>query len=836
MKDKEKRIANVGSLEVDINEVVRDPRGQEDDIVEIMENDFVEGRQSNFGGWITLLPDAADIAYLDYAFLDKYPPLYTKPKGACTDCAQGPCDLTQGKGKCGLGLESYQGRLSLRKACRGCMTQMVASRQLLNHALKLWPEDTPVSMGEILSISDHAPAISVLSGIYIKTLKDLNRALTYGEGQLAKLFQASFAGTGTAIEFESMVLHAGSVLLLTMGVAEMLKISCYGFITAANTELEEIEQFPAPSVNGGWASIESGKPVIAIVGDDFLPGWCAIDYMKQDNLTEQIEICGMGAAGDDLVRFYDRCRIIAPMVKAGKAIRNGLFDVVVASPGCLPLDLLSEARRVQSKVIWVGHNGIDNLTDSTDEAVDKIVGTLVNGAEAVWIRDVEKAGRVAIDAAQKVKRNGDYIISDGESIEQAKKAKDNSDVCSAVCPVDLPVSRAIKQLSEGDWTGFYEVEAGCNFCGRCEDASPTKMPLRDVIVAAERKQADNNKFVMRPGRGPISITELLQSAFAVGWGSIPAMVTIFGCGDARQEEIAWMAEELTNGGCMVFVAGCAAGEIARSYSEMKGKYIFQQYPSTCAARNVVNCGSCSAICQAVPMYLMLRPSGGIPLFGNIPPLGESINGGGAQSLIIWGALPDRMYAVAAGWARLGSTVIVGPASSLEWNRSLVGNRYDRSRWWVYHGETGKKREVEPVPEHLIMPVETKEEALTMLARSVLTVKDYRESRLTHLEVMIDYYERFFDELPEDWQLAVRSDFELPPRHRRRMVKLLGEEQGWEVEGVKIIKARHRDGSLQPLAEFASTYGMEQGIYGTMLFSQLPTRLREKSERIERGQG
>jgi len=227
---------------------------------------------------------------------------------------------------------------------------------------------------------------------------------------------------------------------------------------------------------------------------------------------------------------------------------------------------------------------------------------------------------------------------------------------------------------------------------------------------------------------------------------------------------------------------------------------------------------------------MLRPSGGIPLFGSIPPLGESINGGGAQSVIIWGGLSDRMYAVAAGWARLGSTVIVGPASSLEWNRYLVGNRYDRSKWWVYHGETGKKREVEPVPEHLIMPVETKEEALTMLARSVLTVKDYRESRLTHLEVMIDYYERFYDQLPEDWHLAVRSDFELPPRHRRRMVRLLGEEQGWDVEGVKIKKAKHRDGRMQTLAEFASSYGMEQGIYGTRLFSQLPTRLRETSEK------
>jgi acetyl-CoA decarbonylase/synthase complex subunit alpha len=825
----DKKIAHVGSLEVDIREVVRDPRGMEDQIVEIMENDFVEGRHSNFGGWITLLPDAADVAEQDRSLLDKYPPLYSQPQGVCADCASGPCNVKEGQGACGLESESYQGRLSLRKACRGCMTQMVASRELMNYALKRWPEDTPVSMGEILSISDHAPAVSVLSGLYPKTLTELNKALSYGEGQLAKLFHASYAGIGPATEFESMVLHAGSVLMLSMGVAEMLKISCYGFISAANQELEGIEQFPPAKLAAGWGSIEAGKPVIAFVGDGFLPAWCAIDRLKQDGLTEQVEICGIGPAGDDIVRFYDRCRIVAPMVRAGKAIRNGVFDVVVISPGCLPLDLLSEAARVDSKAIWVGHYATDDLADSTDDPVDKIVNALVSGQKAVWIRDVEKAGEVALKVAQGVKRNASYAISDDEAVKQAKGHKKDCDLCSMACPVGLPVSKAVAQLAEGKWDAFFEVEKGCNFCGACEAACPSKVQLRDIIVAAERKQAAEDKFVMRPGRGAISITELLQSAFAVGWGSIPAMVTIFGCGDAHKEEIAWLADELLVGGCMVFVAGCAGAEVARSFSEMKKKHLFEQYPATCAARNLVNCGSCSAISQAVPMYLMLRPSGGIPLYGNIPPLGDSISLGGAQSVIIWGALPDRMYAAAAAWARLGSTVIVGPASSLEWNRYLVGNRFDRSRWWVHHGETAKRREVEPVPEHLIVPVETVEEALTMLARSVLTVRDYRESRATHLEVMIDYYQRFYDELPEDWHLAVRSDFELPPRHRRRMVKLLEQDHGWETDGVKVKRAKHRNGEMMTMSEFAASYGMEQGIYCTRLRSQMPLRLRDSVE-------
>jgi acetyl-CoA decarbonylase/synthase complex subunit alpha len=832
VKDKETRIANVGSLKVPINEVVRDARGHEDEIVEIMENDFVEGRHSNFGGWITLLPDAADIAELDYALLARCEPLYTQPKGLCSDCEIGPCDLKKSAGKCGLVMESYQGRLSLRKACRGCMTQLVASRQLLTYALKLHPEDTKVSMGEILNIQDHAPAITVLAGIQIKTLKDVNRAQSYGEAQLAKMFQASYSGTGAAVDFESMVLHAGSVLLLTMGVAEMLKISCYGFISAANQELEGIEQFPAATLNAGWGSVEAGKPVMAFVGDDFLPAWCAINYLKKNELTEKIEVCGMGAAGDDIVRFYDRGRLVAPMVRSTKAVRNGVFDVLVVSPGCIPLDLMAEAARVGTKAIWVGSNGVDGLADSTDVSVDKIVSALLGDAKAVWIRDVEKAGEVAVKVVQSLKRTGSHVISDAEAAKQCKEHKQDCDLCSSVCPVNLPVSKAVRQLADGDWKGFSEVERGCNFCGKCDEVCPSKVQLRDIIVSAERKQAAQDKFLMRPGRGPISITELLQSAFAVGWGSIPAMVTIFGCGDAHKDEVAWIADELLNGGYMCFTAGCGAAEMGRSFNPTKKKFLMQQYNATAASRNLVNCGSCSAICHSVPMYLMLRPSGGISLFGNIPPLADSIFLGGAQSIIIWGALPDRMYAVAAAWARMGSTVIVGPASSLGWNRYLTGDRYDRSKWWVYHGETGKKREVEPAKEHLIVPVETKEEALAMLARSVVIVKDYRESRLTHLEVMIDFFERFYGQLPEDWPLFVRSDFELPPRHRRRIVNLLGKEHGWQADGMKLTKAKHRDGRVMNMSEFAASYGMEQGIYSSRLISQLPLRLREKARENE----
>ena len=660
----EKWTAHVGPHKVDMRKAVRDPRGIEDKVKEILEKDFVETRYANFGVSLNIMPDAADLEDWDRVLLDRYQPLYGAVHDTCSDCELGPCHLKQGAGKCGLGLEAYQGKLSLRKACRGCVSQMVVTRHQLNHALKLWSEDTPVSMGDLLSMSDACPPVGLVSGIYVKTLKDLNEAVSYGESQLAKLLAAAFSGTGDSLNFESQAMHAGSILLLAMGASEMLKVACFGFLSAAKQKIDELENFPPAKTTGGWASVQPGKPVMAFAGDDFLPAWCAVDYLKRHESLDKVEICGIGPAGDDTARFYDKVRIIAPMVRAGKAIRNGVFDVVVAGTACMPLDLASEAARVDTRFIWVGPQGIAGLADRTDDPVDKIVAGLVGNEKAAWIRDVEKAAEVAVKVALAVKRNSIGLLSDEAAVAEAKKCKGGCDLCSMACPNTLPISRGVKALAGGQWEGFFEVEKGCYFCGKCEAACPSKVGLRDIIVAAERKQAGKDKFVMRAGRGPLPLTELLQSAFSMVWGNAPGIVVIAGCGDAPKEEIGWLAYELTRRNCMVFTAGCGAAEMARHYIDSKGKYIMETYLASIEPRSLVNCGGCAALSLANNMYMYARAAGGIPLFGGIPEVGE----GGFMNtfaLLLWGAVPDRMYALAAAYARLGWRVAAGPTSGVD---------------------------------------------------------------------------------------------------------------------------------------------------------------------------
>ncbi len=822
----DKRIARVGPHKVDIGQVVRDPRGIEDVVTEILEHDFVESRYAQFGAWLSILPDASDIGDWDRALLERYPPLYTMAQEVCCDCDLGPCHLERADGKCGLTLAAMQGRLSLRKACRGCLGQMVASRRLLDHALKVWGESQPVSMGEVLTMSDACPPVGTLTGIYVKYLKDLDRVLSYGEAQLAKLTSAGYSGTGAMPDFESMVMHAGSVLLMAMGVAEMIKVACFGFASAANQKIDELENFPPATMAGGWASVEKDKPVIAFIGDDFLPAWHAIESLKQSDALARVELCGVGPAGDDVARFHARCCIVAPMVKAGKAIRNGLFDIIVASEGCLPLDLASEAARVGSRFIWVGSQGAAGLPDVTDRPADDIMAELLGSQRAVWIRDVEKAGEVAARLSLQVDIKQRHFPNNDAAIDQAKRCRSDCDLCSLACPNDLPLSQAVRQLRDGNWDGFSVVEKGCYFCGKCETACPTQVPLRDIIVSAERRQADKDKFLMRPGRGPLPLTEILQSAFSMVWGNAPGIVVVAGCGDAPREEIGWLAYELTRRNCIVFVAGCAGAEIARNYHERKGKYIFEQYLASVEPRSLVNCGGCAAISLANNMYMYSRAAGGIPLYGGMPEVGEG-SFYTTFSLIIWGALPDRMYAAAAAYARLGIRVVVGPASGWTWGRYLPGNRYDRSKWWVYHGEDGRKRETEPIPEHLIVPVETKEEALTMAARTFFSTSEMREGRAARLDLLIELYRIFYGQLPEDWHLLVRSHLDIPTRHRIKLIKMLRDELGWEGEALKVTRARNRDGKLLTLSEFNTSYGMELGRYHCRLARLLPRTIRDK---------
>lgn len=821
-------VVQVGSATVDVRKLVRDIRGIEDMVIEAVRDDWAHQRLKIFNQRLYPFADAADIAEWDHFILERYPPLYTNPEGTCNDCPLGPCSLEGAKGKCGLELEAYQAKLSLRIACKGCLSQMIDSRELLNYAIKVFGKDKPVGFGRFFGKAD-LTSIGLLTGQYLKNLGDLDKAQSYAEDQLNKLLVASYQGSGTVTEFEELALHAGSLLFLTGNVAEFIKASLFGFTNAGDHEQIELINYPPPTSDAGLGSVEPGKPVLAFVGDSFLPAWVAVNQLKEKGLTGQIEVVGIGPAGDDGIRFYERFRNVGPIMQAKKIIRGGLADVIVASNACINLDILGEAERVESRVIWIGREQGLGLPDRTDDPADQIASDLIGGAAGAWIRDPEKAAEVAVKAVQGVKRRGDYVLSEEKVRAEAAKCRDDCDLCFSVCPNSLLLNKAVKRIKvEGPRALseplMSEVEKGCFFCGRCEEVCPGKIALLDLIVAAQQKRAPQDKFVMRAGRGMVNIQEAVTFAYSLA-GNSPGFSHILGCGNANPDDLAWMANQLTSYGFTVQTAGCAATQIARYYDEIEQKFIFKKYPAEVQPRNLINCGGCSAthhLADTQPKWV--RTGTYTSHYANFAETVDVLYTLWYPSVIIWGGLPERMYALAAGFARVGSPVIVGPVAGPSWKRFLMSDKWDWRKWWSYDILERRKKPTEPAKKHMIIPVETKEEAVTMLAATNFYVAAVSDIQVPHLESYLELHDTFFGEFPDDCDKFVRGPLELGLRFKPRMIKLLA-DKGWETGRLILLKARHPDGRLMSFEEFRKEYSACDG----RAMTQLPHRVKPKVE-------
>ncbi|RJQ29899.1 MAG: hypothetical protein C4589_04220, partial [Peptococcaceae bacterium] len=151
------------------------------------------------------------------------------------------------------------------------------------------------------------------------------------------------------------------------------------------------------------------------------------------------------------------------------------------------------------------------------------------------------------------------------------------------------------------------------------------------------------------------------------------------------------------------------------------------------------------------------------------------------------------------------SVIIGPNSGFGWNRYLMGNKWQWEDWWTYTTFGGQKRYVEPSPPGMIIPVETKEEALTQALSVAMRPVEIRDGRQIRLDTYVEFSETFFKEFPDDWQLFVRSDWELPLRYKSRLLKELKEKFGWEIDRLRVKRARHPDGRLMEIGEFNKEY-------------------------------
>ena len=790
----------IGDIQVDLTTITPDIRGHEPLVRSILESEYIETRVRQYDTKIRPFARAEDLAEWDKILLSRYRPLYTNPVGST------------GPGKTELAEEVAQAVQTLDEHISGTAKALASAREVLGEALRVFGPEKTIELGR--SIAYKACNTAVLTGFEPKDLGEMDKALTYAEAQLIEQVAVVKQGTGDPLDLESRALHLGSLQFLASEVEELTKICCFGYLSTGDMPVKEMAFYPEAITPVGIGTVDRTRPVLAFFGDSCLPIFYSVGCLEEEGLAPKIEITGLGNAGHELVRLYQRGKVLTSTGKALKGIRAGVADLIVASESCSPMDIVGHAKKVGIPVLATGPMASYPVQDCSSETVEALTARLKN-RECVLVRPVDKAAAVVVaffkDFPGKMGR-----VLDEVSARAAINECTECDQCFHVCPNSLEISKAFKRRGGITAADLYDR---CIFCGRCEAVCPEQIPVIGCILASSGNKLAADRFRMRPGRGPLSHLEFRDLTFGlVLGGNGPGMVTLLGCGHypGSDEDLAAMAKELLDRNCVVMTAGCAAADVGRMLDAKTGKFLPENYPSMATLKGLVNCGGCSADAHIMAsMFKFAQLGGGISIKANYDqPADYSLNRA-PFVVIIWGPASEKMMVKAAGFARVGAPVVVGP-SGFAYTRMLVGNKYDRTSWTMYDGLNGETREIEPSPPHLIYPVETKEEAVTMAIKLCFTACALRDPRLSTIDNYTEIHEKYFGELPDDWTFYLRSPMELHVMKRMRFLTILREQYGWEIDRTSVARVRNRDGELVPMDTYIEQYGIKQGRYATMV--------------------
>jgi len=109
---------------------------------------------------------------------------------------------------------------------------------------------------------------------------------------------------------------------------------------------------------------------------------------------------------------------------------------------------------------------------------------------------------------------------------------------------------------------------------------------------------------------------------------------------------------------------------------------------------------------------------------------------------------------------------------------LLGRADREEDWYVYDARTGEKVYVGPSPEHLFCAVETKEEAMVMIAKLCMRPNDTSKGRAIKLTHYIDLHKRLFGTMPEDIPPFVRTVTDIPVTMKDEIMKIL-QDKKWK---------------------------------------------------------
>ncbi|MCX8170632.1 MAG: CO dehydrogenase/acetyl-CoA synthase complex subunit alpha [Candidatus Bathyarchaeota archaeon] len=721
----------------------------------------------------TPFPSLTTLREWDMKLLQRYKPFYAPFCDLCCLCTFGKCDLTGNKrGACGINMAAQQSRIVLLACCIGAATHIGHARHLVEHLIEKFGAGTPIDVGG-LNVNVEAPITRLVCGIKPETLGDLEEVLDYVETQLTHLLSATHTGQeGSNIDFESKIFHAGMIDHVGLEVADIAQIAAYGFPKADPD---------APLVDLGFGTINAEKPVILCIGHNVIPSTEIIDYIQDNGLKDQVEVVGLCCTAHDITRYYPGGKIVGPISWQLRFIRSGVADVIVLDEQCIRSDAFIEAEKVKAPVIVTSEKNCMGLPNRTSDPVDAIVDDLVNGrASGALILDPEKVGKVAVEVALKVaplRKKRKALPESEEIIDMAYMCR-QCGLCRRACPQDLDIPLAVAAAAQGSLDKLAELYDACVGCARCEQACPVDLPVHSFIIKAGERKMKEEIYKIRAGRGAIQDVEIRRVGSPIVLGEIPGVIALVGCANYPKggQEVAEMCSEFARRRYIVVLSGCAAMSAGMHKSE-EGKTVYEAFPGSFDAGGVVNVGSCVANSHiAGALIKIANIFARRNLRGNYEEIADYIHNRVGAVGIAWGAYSQKAAAIAAGFWRLGVPVIVGP-HGIKYRRLLLGRADKEEDWYVYDVRTGEKVYVGPVPEHLFLSVETKEEALVTAAKLCMRPNDTTKGRSIKLTHYIDLHKRLYGTIPEDIHLFVRTLADIPVTMKDEIIEIL-KEKNW----------------------------------------------------------
>jgi len=710
-----------------------------------------------------------------FKLMERYKPFYMPICDLCCLCTYGKCNLSKGRrGACGITSETQQSRIVEIACCIGAACHSSHGDHLL-HWLKEKYGNVPINMGNNIAVE--MPMTRLIVGMKPETLEDLETAMDWVHYTITQLLSAGHTGQESShLDFEAKSFLAGLCDTVGMEVSDVAQMVAYGM---------PIGDPDVPIVELGMGTMDTdNKATILMIGHNVAPGVELVDYIREQNYDEKIDVGAICCTAHDLTRYFEGAKVIGSFSRQIPYIRLGLADVVMVDEQCVNLKTFEEAKAVGAPYITTNPKIMGGLADRTNDPITQIIDDLVSGREAgVLILDPIKAGAVAAETAIKIKplRKGRSAVPDDEGCQSMAMRCNGCGNCQRNCPNDLPLVEGVNLAKDGNFSFLGDLFHECLGCGRCEEDCMKNVSPLTLINHGARDYIKNEKYNCRSGRGPISDTEIRNVGAPIVLGEIPGIVALIGCGNYGHEiqELYKMAEEFCIRNYIVVVSGCAAMDIGLIKDE-EGKTIYDRFPGNFDRGCIVNVGSCvadahiaGAACKVANIFARR------PLRGNYEEIADYIlNRVGAVG-VAWGAYSQKAASIASMANGLGIPAVIGPHGA-EYRRLYIGRSDDEDTWKVFNARDGTENHlVGPAPEHLLTTAESIEQAICLVAKLALRPADNSKGRMIKLSHWIDLERKYKGvHFPNDLEKYIRVDADIPINMKDEIVEFL-KEKSWK---------------------------------------------------------